>query len=168
MQLPGATLCSLESDAGGNLRHSSTPTWPRHFTELRFHFTPRPQYPWKEPPHLLKTMLVVPKNSYGRSAVHVNVFLLPRIETRFVGRPVHILLQLLGLINFLLYQPSLLYRSDLGPDHVGFVVDTGITSEVCLSGLIFSVNIIPQSVRHVFLSSFSATIKYNFGSSHGH
>ena len=62
----------------------------------------------------------------------MNVFLQPGIETRSVGRPVYILLQLLGLINFQLYQPSLLYRPDLGADYVGFVVDTVITRKVCL------------------------------------
>ena len=45
-------------------------------------------------------MPVGPKYSYGRPALRVNVFLLPGIETRFVGRPVHFLLQLLGLIYF--------------------------------------------------------------------
>jgi hypothetical protein len=52
------------------------------------------------------------------------------IETRFFGRPV----LLLGLIYFQLQYPSLLYRPDLGPDHVGFVVDSIITREVCLWG----------------------------------
>jgi hypothetical protein len=47
----------------------------------------------------------------------------------FVGRPVHILLQLLGLINFQLYQPSLLYWLELGADQVGFVVDKVLTIE---------------------------------------
>jgi hypothetical protein len=51
----------------------------------------------------------------------------------FVGPTVHILLQLLGLINFQLYQPSLLYRPELGADQVGFVVDKVVTRdlEIC-------------------------------------
>ena len=110
-----------------------------------------------------------PKNTYGRFALHVNVFLLPGIETRFVCRPVHILLHLLELINFQLYQTSLLYRRDFGADHVGFVVNTVITREVCLWVPIFFPSVLShqQSVR-VFHSSISATIKYNVGSSQCH
>jgi hypothetical protein len=109
-----------------------------------------------------------PQNGYGRSAVLVNVFLLTGNETQFVGRPDHIVLQLLGLINFQLYQPFLLYRPYLGPDRVGYLGDTVITREVCLCGLFFpSVSFDQLSVR-VFHSSTSAAIKYNFGSSQGH
>jgi len=60
------------SDAVGEWRQSSTLALTCHFTEFLCYFTPRPQYLGKEPPHLLKTMLVGPKNSYGRSAVPVN------------------------------------------------------------------------------------------------
>jgi len=96
----------------------------------------------------MQTMLVGPKNSYGRSAVRVNIFLLPGIEARYFDLPVYFLFQLLGLINFQLYPPSHLYWPELGADQVGFVVDKLITKEVCVTGpIFFSVSIFPPSVR---------------------
>jgi len=62
----------------------------------------------------------------------VKIILLPGFETRSVGQPVHILLQLRGLINFLLYLQSLLYRPDLGTEHVEFVVNKVISRGMCL------------------------------------
>ena len=128
MKLPVETLSSLKSDAGAKCKYISTSTSPCHLDEIMSYHT----FNTEVTPHPLKKMLVSPKNSYGRLALRVNVFLLPGIETRFFGRPVHILLQLLGLKNFQLFQQSLLYRPDLGPGHVGFVVKTVITRDVCL------------------------------------
>jgi len=89
-------------------------------------------------------------------------------ETGSVRLPVQILLQLLRVINFQLYQPSVLYRPELVPEHVGSVLVKIITREVCLRTYNVPLLSFHQVPVRVFRSSTSATIKYNFGSSQGH
>jgi hypothetical protein len=163
MKLPGAILFSLESDAGGEWRHCSTFTYPRHLTEVRCHFTPRPQYPWKQHPQLLKTMIVGPKQSWGRSAVHVNLNTIRRSASAY-PTPAAGVNKLTAIQTIPLVQAGSRARPcGICGRHSNNQRGVSLRTYFFFPAVSFH----QVSVR-VFHSSTYATITYNFGSSEGH